>query len=102
MSTKRASEDLLGRLHQKLAEVMLECLDGQEIKDPETGEVTILKTENPALFTAVAKFLKDNNITAIPEASDALEKLKEKLKQSNLPLAGAGDLQWPANQRTMQ
>lgn len=100
MTTKtgRASSSVLGQLHEKLAGVMLEALDGESFKDEETGEVTSFKATNPALFTAIAKFLKDNDIVAIPETEDAIGQLQEQLanrKKSKLPLATKGDIQWP-------
>lgn len=97
----RASGSALGKLHEKLAQVMLEALDGETFTDPESGEVTTFKASNPALFTAIAKFLKDNDIVAIPETEDAVAALKEQLasRKKPLPLPSAGDVQWPSENR---
>jgi hypothetical protein len=93
---KRAGADKLGLLHEKLAEVMLDALDGEKITDEE-GNETVFKATNPALFTAIAKFLKDNDIVAIPETDDAVKRLKDKLlanNKSTLPLPSKEDIQW--------
>lgn len=93
---RRARSDVLGMLHEKLAHVMLEALDGETIVDEEGNEIHF-KANNPALFTAVARFLKDNNIIAVPDSEDAIEALKDKLKQQGktvLPAVKAGDAVW--------
>lgn len=104
----RAKNDVLGQLHAKLAQVMLEALDGEVFKDEETGEETVFKANNPALFTAIAKFLKDNNIVAVPDSTDAIEAMKAALSQKpkrtdrkvELPTPDSGDMQWP-NERVL-
>ncbi len=96
--TNRASSSVLGSLHEKLAQVMLEALDGESFEDPESGEVTSFKATNPALFTAIAKFLKDNDIVAIPETEDAVTALKSQLAnkaKTKLPIPSKEDIQWP-------
>lgn len=96
MAAKRANASVLGQLHEKLAQVMLDALDGETITD-EAGNETVFKATNPALFTAIAKFLKDNDIVAIPETDDAVQRLKDKLKAnstSTLPLPSKEDVQW--------
>lgn len=93
----RAKNDVLGSLHEKLAQVMLEALDGEEFVDPESGETSKFKATNPALFTAVAKFLKDNDIVAVPETEDAIASLRERLAakgKTALPSPKAEDVQW--------
>lgn len=57
----RASEDLLGKLHETVAKRLLEA-----IKDPECS---------PAVFQAAIKFLKDNQIEAVIEAGSPLHDL---------------------------
>ena len=93
---RRASGSTLGALHEKLAQVMLEALDGEKFTDPETNEETVFKATNPALFTAIAKFLKDNDIVAIPDTEDAVAALKQKLaaRGTSLPVPTAEDVQW--------
>ena len=102
----RASSKVLGDLHTKLAQVMLEALEGEEFKDEETGEVTVFKANNPALFTAIAKFLKDNNIVAVPDSTDVLEQMKAQMankhkrtERKELPTPDAGDMQWQSVSR---
>lgn len=62
-----ASESELGLLHALVAKVL-----GSRITDPELCTSSDL--------SAAIKFLKDNNITASPEGSDALRELKEKVE----------------------
>lgn len=102
----RASSKVLGDLHTKLAQVMLEALDGEEFTDEETGEVTVFKANNPALFTAIAKFLKDNNIVAVPDSTDVLEQMKAQMankhkrtERKELPTPDAGDMKWQSGSR---
>lgn len=83
--SKPASEGKLGALHDKLADVFAEMLDGVVIgqeEDPDTGEV--VETRMPpsaAILTAVNQFLKNNNITCVPDASNSTGKLAEKAAQ---------------------
>lgn len=84
-----ASENALGKLHQQLAEVMSAALDGEELPGytDEDGEEIPGKTLLPSasVMTAVAKFLKDNEITcAVEEGSEMGELMKkfEKRQQS--------------------
>jgi hypothetical protein len=101
---KRASINALGALHEKLAMVMSEALDGESFVDEETGETTSFKATNPALFTAVAKFLKDNDVVAIPETEDAVTQLRDQLEKRNrkttLPIPTKEDIQWPQERAT--
>jgi hypothetical protein len=57
-------EDVLRGLHKNLADKMV-----AELSDPEC---------KPATFTAIAKFLKDNNIVHVPESKDALQDAAKK------------------------
>jgi hypothetical protein len=96
--SNRASSAALGNLHIKLAEVMQDALGGEKFIDPETGEEMAYPANNPALFTAVAKFLKDNDIVAIPETEDAITSLRNQLNASKrpaLPTPTKDDMQWP-------
>lgn len=103
---KRATLSALGALHEKLALVMSEALDGESFVDEETGETTSFKATNPALFTAVAKFLKDNDVVAIPETEDAVTQLRDQLEKRNrqskstLPLPSKEDVLWPQERAT--
>lgn len=80
--SRPASEAKLGALHDKLADVFSELLEGTVIgeeTDEETGEV--VETRLPpsaAILTAVNQFLKNNNISCVPDASNSTGKLAEK------------------------
>lgn len=80
-----ASETALGKLHSKLAEVMSEALDGEELPgyyDDESGEAIPGKRLLPSasVMTVVAKFLKDNEITAVAEEDTEMGDLMKKLE----------------------
>ena len=60
-----ASEELLGRLHDAVAEDLLNKVT--------SGDAT------PAEISAAIKFLKDNNIEADPTPDSTLDKLSEAL-----------------------
>jgi hypothetical protein len=64
-----AKKDRLEELHGILAEVMLNELRWYMSQDPPIPVPAADKS-------AVAKFLKDNNVTADPMDGDALEKLR--------------------------
>lgn len=90
-----ASESALGKLHAKLAEVLSEALDGEELPgylDEETGEEVEGKKLLPSasVLTVVAKFLKDNEITATIEEDSEMGDLMKKLesRQKDLRLSG--------------
>lgn len=79
-----ANEGKLGELHNKVAEVLSEALDGQVIPgevDEETGEVSVVKIPpSAAILQVAAKFLKDNNITCTPSEGNALGELRDKME----------------------
>lgn len=80
-----ATEKRLGELHAKIAEVLIEALDGEVLPgytDPETGEVFPDKRMLPsaAVIGAATKFLKDNEITCQPSESNALGELQRKME----------------------
>lgn len=79
-----ATEQRLGELHAKVAEVLSDALDGEELPawtDPETGDVQPAKRLAPsaAIIAAATKFLKDNEITCDVSKNDALNSLEEKM-----------------------
>ena len=91
----KANDKELGVLHGLLAKSMKTALEAsteaQDILDAciEGGEELPLAVEafleraaaaNPSLLTAVAKFLKDNNITAAIEDSKEMSELEQRLK----------------------
>jgi len=84
-----ASETKLGALHEKVAEVLLDALEGDTIpgyteENPATGEVTEVPDRklpaSAAIIAAATKFLKDNNITCAPSQDNAVGSLVDKLK----------------------
>lgn len=79
-----ATEKRLGELHQKVAEVLIDALDGDELPaytDPETGEELPAKAIPPsaAIIAAATKFLKDNEITCQPSEDNALGELEQRM-----------------------
>jgi hypothetical protein len=63
--TKRAKDDLLGELHEAIAQELLSRV--------KTGEAT------PADLSAAIRFLKDNKIEAVMEQGDTLDQLYKNL-----------------------
>jgi hypothetical protein len=63
--TKRAKDDLLGELHEAIAQELLHRV--------KTGEAT------PADLSAAIRFLKDNKIEAVMEQGDTLDQLYKNL-----------------------
>ena len=81
-----AKEKALGLLHEKLATVLTECLEGDLLPgyhDDETGEDVPAKRLPPsaAIMTVAAKFLKDNNITCAPSEDNKMGELTEAMTQ---------------------
>lgn len=88
----KATDKVLGELHGKLAKSMLAALAasehaanlldeyGEEL--PSAVQAFLVKTadSNPALLTAVAKFLKDNSITCAIEDNDEMSELEQRLQ----------------------
>lgn len=80
-----ATEQILGELHAKVATVLADALDGEELPgytDPESGEVYEPKRLKPsaAIIAAATKFLKDNEITCTPSESNAIGELEQKMQ----------------------
>jgi len=88
----KATDKLLGELHGRVAKTMLEALEASDqaqglLDEYETDlpndVVNYLKKSamnNPALLTAVTKFLKDNSITCVIEDNNDMSELEERLK----------------------
>jgi hypothetical protein len=94
MSKSAATEELLGRLHAKVAAVMLGTLDNVEAAqeaynkalenavDDTMAEALVLMPEiSPAFLSAVTKFLNDNKITCNVEEDKTMGSLEERLAQ---------------------
>ena len=89
----------LSELHARLAKHMLGSLEQNEkakelleefSEDLPTPVVMFLEScsqDNPALFTSIAKFLKDNQITVAPEASQELSKVQKMLAEKRKRLS---------------
>lgn len=89
----KATDTLLGELHGKLARSMLSALQtsdqaaalleeyGEDL--PGAVQAFLAKTAdaNPALLTAVSKFLKDNGITCAVEDNDEMSELEDRLRK---------------------
>lgn len=83
-----ANEKVLGDLHEKVALVLAEALEGQTIPgDPDdvdeaTGEPRVHRIPpSAALIQVATKFLKDNDITCSPSEDNALGELKRKMEE---------------------
>ena len=79
-----AKESTLGLLHEAVAKILLTLMEGNkvEVVDEETGEVTIsMIPPSAAEIQAAAKFLKDNDITAVPDKNNTLGKLTDKFEK---------------------
>lgn len=72
MSTKAASIGRLQELHAKLTKAYCDILDQNEEDKIPTDAATL---------SSIAKFLKDNNVSADPADKDDLNDLRERLKQ---------------------
>lgn len=90
--TNKASDKELGALHKALADSMLKSLTAsdeaaflleqhrEDLPDAVVAFLDTLANVSPALFTAAAKFLKDNNITCAKEDSPEMTALEERLQ----------------------
>lgn len=88
----KATDKLLGELHGKLAKTMLASLESseqaaallEEYSEELPGAVQAflakISDANPALLTAVSKFLKDNAITCAIEDSEEMSELEKRLQ----------------------
>lgn len=88
-----ANESVLGKLHARLTEVLVEALQGQMTEsyiDPDTGDVVEGTALPPsaAVLTVAAKFLKDNNITCAPAEDNEMGELQRTLTERQAKLRG--------------
>ena len=94
MSKGAATEQQLGKLHSNLASILTKVLAGYEKKmelvqqvldaaDPEDEMISVLLQQNiepsPAMLSAVAKFLKDNEISVDSQELNELSAQEERL-----------------------
>lgn len=88
----KATDSLLGELHGKVAKSMLDALEasdqaqalldeyGEELPNDVINYLSKSAGNNPALLTAVTKFLKDNSITCVIEDNSDMSELEERLQ----------------------
>lgn len=92
MTKSAGTEKQLAALHKKLTTSMLDALDTSDTAIILLGKFPDLPDEvteflrnacdvNPALLTAVSKFLKDNDIKCPVEESKELNSLEQRLKR---------------------
>lgn len=86
---KPASEEKLAELHNRVAEIMLECIE------PSTDDEGNVVHASPAMLATVTKFLKDNEITcntgehettALDELSDMVSGRRGRKRVMDTPL----------------
>ena len=101
MAKGASTEGQLGSLHAKLTALFTQILDRYERQldaeakiDPEAVQEELLEAlladtmlPSPAMLSAIAKFLKDNEITLESETVSELSEMEERLaaKQRNRP-----------------
>lgn len=88
-----ATEGKLGKLHEKMADVMSAALDQHELeqvaykaaveKAEEEDDMSLIPlsapTINPSLLSVMERFLSNNKITCVPEEGNAMGDLEQKL-----------------------
>ena len=100
MTKQNATDKQLGELHGRLAEAMLRALDASEaaaaLIEEYAAEMPGAVLEymskqaaaSPALLTAIAKFLKDNDITCAVEDSEQMTDLQRRLENKQRKRVG--------------
>lgn len=95
-----ASENELSELHKKLAQSFSKQLDqsdrasvllseyGDELPEAVVSFLEDVSTVSPALLTAVAKFLKDNEITCVVEETEEMSELASILQNKRRARVG--------------
>ncbi len=92
-----ATENKLGELHDKVADVLISALDrneaqqralmrraeeqAQDNNEDEEDVVVFIPEINPALLSVATKFLKDNDITCQPNVGNRADELRKKLEK---------------------
>lgn len=77
-----ANETKLGALHEKVATVLTEALEGNVIPaefDSEGEEIApeVRMPPSAAIITSAIQFLKNNNITCAPSEDNSMGKLRD-------------------------
>lgn len=80
-STKASTKEELNHLHKLVTKRLADILEKGvlETVDPETGEATY-SPASPAHISAAIRFLKDNDVTAILEATSDGRRIVDHLK----------------------
>lgn len=103
MAKNAATQSEMGTLHSRLARVFQRVLQKYELSldaldkiDRDNIEEEMLQAllesaePNPAMLSAVAKFLKDNNVGMDSEAVDELNNIDTRLKERRAARRAAG------------
>lgn len=80
MSKKAANTDTMGELHDKVAKVFTRVLTNYEKQYDEADGEAIEIEPSPAMLSAAAKFLKDNDISYDDGAVEELSAVEASLK----------------------
>jgi len=100
MAKGAANEQVMGDLHQKVAQVFLRILNDYEkasevatAVDEATEELLLGSEPNPAMMGAITKFLKDNSIAfdteEIQQLTDTQQRLNaRRVRRGNLVSLG--------------
>lgn len=78
MSKGAASEEVLGQLHARVAEVLLAMLEKREYEDPETGE-TVPLDPDPRIISSAVTFLNNNKVKMSPFLDNTVSEIQKKL-----------------------
>lgn len=78
MSHNAASEEAMGLLHARVAEVLLSQLEGRSYKDPETGDEIVVEVD-PRIISSAITFLNNNKVVMNPYVSQKLTEIEQKL-----------------------
>lgn len=96
----KATDKILGELHGRLAKAMLSALESsdsaivlleqfsEELPEPVAVFLEKQASYNPALLTAITKFLKDNSITCSIEDNEEISELEKRLKDKRRKSVG--------------
>lgn len=80
MAKGKATEEVLSDLHGAVAKTLKDNLVTTHSLEDESGESVEVEMVNASVLGQAIKFLKDNNVTAVMEKGDDLDKLADMLK----------------------
>ncbi len=91
MSTERAKESALAKLHADLANDLADRIEhGEKAVDKATGEIVKLPA-SAAILNVARQFLKDNDIKTLPNGQTPAERLGEVVAKKGVSLPFEGD-----------